>query len=295
MHRTDADGNVDGQHSQGGPGQPATVISADILNALQEEVCAVIESTDAELDKNNNAQLLTAINSLIATAIQGVEAAWLTGDTKLTLRSTAPAGWVLADDGTIGAPGSGATTREHEDCEQLYTLIWTSVADVHAPVTGGRGANAGEDWIAGKPISLTRMLGRALAVAGGGSGLSPRELGEVVGGEQVTLSVDQLPAHAHEIDDHEHSLSDHSHSLQDHNHDGVVVGTSTVDVEAEAGNPVQVYNVTGNSGDAGGGSTGDAGVGDTSEAGGGDTADTGGGLPVDILGPRAHLNVMIKL
>lgn len=48
-------------------GVPPTEVSADILDAMQEEICAVIEDTDsgATLDKSKNNQLLTAIKSII--------------------------------------------------------------------------------------------------------------------------------------------------------------------------------------------------------------------------------------
>lgn len=45
-------------------GVPATEVSADILDALQEEICNVIEGAGMQLQKGNNSQLLTAINKL---------------------------------------------------------------------------------------------------------------------------------------------------------------------------------------------------------------------------------------
>lgn len=48
-------------------GVPPTEVSADILDALQEEICAVIEDPDSGilLDKKNNSQLALAIKALI--------------------------------------------------------------------------------------------------------------------------------------------------------------------------------------------------------------------------------------
>ena len=111
-------------------------------------------------------------------------AAWFsTGDLKLTLRTAADAGWVLCNDGTIGNAASGATARADADTQALFTLLWTNMANALCPVSGGRGASAAADFAAGKTIGLTRMLGRALVVAGAGSGLTNRTLGATAGAE----------------------------------------------------------------------------------------------------------------
>lgn len=117
-----------------------------------------------------------------------------TGDVKLTLKTTADAGWVMFDDGTIGDASSTATTRANADCEALFTLIYTNISDTYAPVTGGRGASAAADWAAHKKIALPKALGRALAVSGAGSGLTSRALGLTAGAETHTLTQAQLPA-----------------------------------------------------------------------------------------------------
>lgn len=45
-------------------GVPPTEVSADILDALQEEICSVIEMAGMALDKSKNNQLSTAIDAL---------------------------------------------------------------------------------------------------------------------------------------------------------------------------------------------------------------------------------------
>jgi len=86
-----------------------------------------------------------------------------TGDTRMTVNNFAPFGWVPMDDGTIGNLTSGATTRARNDTFPLYNLLWNSVNNAWAPVTGGRGANAIADYIAAKPIALIKSLGRVFA------------------------------------------------------------------------------------------------------------------------------------
>lgn len=45
-------------------GVPPTEVSADILDAMQEEICAVVEGSGLLLDKTNNRQLLLAIKKI---------------------------------------------------------------------------------------------------------------------------------------------------------------------------------------------------------------------------------------
>ena len=118
-----------------------------------------------------------------------------TGDIKTSLSSSAPNGWVAMNDGSIGEVGSGATTRANQDTFQLYKTIWDGVLDAWAPVSTGRGATATVDFIAGKTLTLPRSLGRAMAGAGSGSGLTARVLGEYLGSEFITIAA--MPNHNH--------------------------------------------------------------------------------------------------
>lgn len=68
MHRVDGTGNVSGSFTEGNPGigQPATKITADIMNALQEElVGCVLEKPGAVLTKADNAQVIGALVALL--------------------------------------------------------------------------------------------------------------------------------------------------------------------------------------------------------------------------------------
>ena len=127
--------------------------------------------------------------------INSINSTFRTGDIKTSLSSSAPLGWVAMNDGSIGNVSSGATTRANQDTFQLYKTIWDGVSDTYAPVSTGRGATAIADFIANKTLSLPLSLGRALAGAGSGSGLTARTLGEYVGSE--TISISAMPAHTH--------------------------------------------------------------------------------------------------
>ena len=138
------------------------------------------------LDPDLTFQTYDQINAINSTA--------RTGDIKTSLLSSAPLGWVPMNDGSIGETGSGATTRANQDTFQLYKTIWDGVLDAWAPVSTGRGATAIADFVAGKTLTLPRSLGRALAGAGSGAGLTPRALGEYEGAETATLAGTNLPS-----------------------------------------------------------------------------------------------------
>lgn len=132
-----------------------------------------------------------------------------TGVLKAYLGTTAPSGYVMANGKTIGDASSGATERANADTEDLFKLLWNSLANTEAPVSGGRGADANADWTAHKTITLPDLRGRAIIgkddmggtaasrVTAAISGLDATKLG-AAGGSQY------LHAHAHAISDPGH-------------------------------------------------------------------------------------------
>jgi hypothetical protein len=129
--------------------------------------------------------------------IDSIDSTARTGDIKTSLLSSAPLGWLPMNDSSIGNVGSGATLAEGAYTFQLYKTIWDGVSNTWAPVSTGRGSSAKDDFLANKTLTLPRSLGRALAGAGSGSGLTTRALGEYVGEETHVLTIGEMPSHNH--------------------------------------------------------------------------------------------------
>ncbi len=144
--------------------------------------------------------------ALADAGIMPATAAWSTGDVKLTLKTTADAGWRLFDDGTIGDGSSGATYA-NAAAQALFTLLFNILSDTWAPLFTSAGASttrsgqtdAATAWGNHCRMSLPKTLGRALAIAGAGSGLTARALGENLGEETHLLTTAEMPAHTHSI------------------------------------------------------------------------------------------------
>lgn len=118
MHRIDGPGaTVDGLFTEGDPasGMPATTVTGNWLNAVQEEIANAIESFGEELDKPDNTQLAAILQAITMPA----------GAVQPFARSTAPAGWLVCNGqpisrstyaslfaaiGTTFGAGNGTTT-----------------------------------------------------------------------------------------------------------------------------------------------------------------------------------------
>jgi microcystin-dependent protein len=227
-----------------------------------------------EIPISDYMQSLLNVADLAALLAAAGFGAFTTGDVKLTMKTSADAGWVMCNDGTIGSATSGATFAS-ASASSLYTLIWTNVSNTYAPVTGGRGASAAADFAANKPMALTKMLGRALAIAGAGSGLTSRALGEILGAETHVLTTAQIPAHAHGVTD-----PGHAHQINVKVHTNVPIGgaNTAVDGAVPWGDP----------------SYPNAGI-SNSNTTGISIQNEGGGTSHPNMQPSSFLNAMIKL
>ena len=233
------------------------------------------------------------VDAAVAAAVAAI---FTTGDVKVTFKTTADSGWVMMDDGTIGDASSGATTRANADTSNLFALLWNNTLDANCAVSGGRGASAAADFAAHKTIALPKVLGRDLAISGAGSGLTSRALASVLGAETKSIAEANLPSHTHSVPGlsvpalsiPSLSVSVTGHVVTRSGSGGAGVGNigtnATIDATASAN---EAFVQTG--GSTGTGSTG------TGTTGTGTSGGTGSGTALDVMNPRFHANVMIKL
>jgi hypothetical protein len=124
-----------------------------------------------------------------------------TGALQPTLKTTPDVGWLLMDDGTFGSVSSGSSNSNSAANQALFTLIFNNISDTYAPILTSTGSattrsaqgTASAAWAANCRMSLPKMLGRALAFASTGAGLTSRALGQIFGEENHTLSLSEIP------------------------------------------------------------------------------------------------------
>ncbi|MFO1146640.1 MAG: hypothetical protein U1E33_08915 [Rhodospirillales bacterium] len=203
------------------------------------------------------------------------QTAFTTGDVKQTFRTIADPGWVMMNDGSIGDGSSGATTRANPDAEALFSLLWANTSDAWCKVLAaggstptGRGASAAADWVAHRHILLPKVLGRVLAVAGWGAGLSNFALATWQGAEFVGLGLGNLPAHTHSF-----GVPAHTHT---------VPGMKAAGPPARPAATAPIRCGRRRADGAGGGFSGN-------------TGSAGSGEPHFNIQPTCYLNVMVKL
>ena len=282
-------------------GMASGILAKEVINKVVRQSSVMTAALATFLANTDGLDVLddgvvATLATRIATVIAAVAAAgaWSTGDYKLTIKTAADAGWILCDDGTVGDATSGATHASAAN-QALFLLLWTNIVDAWAPVAGGRGASAAADWAAHKKISLTRMLGRALSIAGAGSGLTARALGQYLGAETATLITGNLPSHAHGVNDpgHAHGASDAGHAhVQTSNNatdaqqptaSGPSVGAGYATATQIVGSPA-ISTQSGN-----------ANITVASAVTGITIQNTGSGDAFAIMNPAGFTNIMVKL
>lgn len=211
-----------------------------------------------------------------------------TGDMILIYGTAARTGTVRCNGRTIGNASSGATERANDDVEDLYLLFWT--VDATLTVSTGRGASAASDFAANKTIALPDCRDRtlsALATMGNSDaglvadayvdgGEDSSDLGATAGVDDVTLSVAEMPAHAHP------GTSFSGTPVPDHTH-LYPVGSSESNANIAADGSVQ--SASGTTSAAGG----------HTPAGSVTVASQGGGTAHNNMAPTMFVTVLIKL
>jgi len=178
--------------------------AANDITVQHADGAVVVQLYKLTLEPAATLQYIDEHGFLLAASVAPPSAGFTTGDAKLTLKTVADAGWVIMDDGTIGNDLSGAT-RANRDTKNLFTLLFNNINDANAPIFTSAGAattraaqtDAVSAWAAHCRMSLTKQLGRALAIGGTGAGLTARALGQTLGEEQHYQTLAELVPHVH--------------------------------------------------------------------------------------------------
>lgn len=131
---------------------------------------------------------LTGVNELTLDGTNWYAETPLAGDVELSLAATAPYGWLFLQGQTL----PNAATN--------YPALWAQASAV---------------FRVGSDLKLPDMRGRVPIGAGQGTSLTLRNLGDVLGAENVQLSEAQMPSHFHtgETGSPDRSLN-HTHNVQ---------------------------------------------------------------------------------
>ncbi|MCY1281107.1 hypothetical protein D9M69_316560 [compost metagenome] len=184
-------------------GVPATVVTADWANMVQEELLNVVQAGGIDPSKSAYNQLLLAIQALIQ---QGQGSA--VAKVEFFAVKAPPAGYLKCNGLTIGKPGSGATARANEDVFSLYAALWQDWSNTILTIQTAsgaptvRGASAQADWDALKRLPLPEIRGEGVRAWDDGRGVDPgRAFGSAQAGQNEshvhTASSGAAGAHGH--------------------------------------------------------------------------------------------------
>lgn len=145
LHGAGKDGFKDGNKALG---IPATIVNAEFMNSLQEEIANVIESK-LPLDVNNKSQLLTVIGMMISEAVNG-------GDYKASVRVASTAAINLAApganiDGAAMVAGDRFLEKDNATLADRGIYIWHGAA---VPATRALDADTGAEFNGGAIIPV---------------------------------------------------------------------------------------------------------------------------------------------
>lgn len=165
MHRVDGPGHAPGNLFRAGDpsvGTPATTVTPDWCNAVQEELVNVVSAAGIALNKPDNTQLLAAINTLLRSAKP-------VGETKFGYWAVAPAGTVEAAGGLFSRTGACAALWAHAQAAGLVVSEAAWAAGSQGMFAVGDGATTfrvpdlrGEHirvWDHGRNVDAGRALG----------------------------------------------------------------------------------------------------------------------------------------
>jgi microcystin-dependent protein len=158
-----------GYFQEGNPssGQPATIVTQEFLNTVQEELCNAITGAGIALNDSSRNQLYTAITTIAGSA------------------NTLPSGTILDFSGGVVPTGYLACDGSAIS-RTTYSALFTACGTAFG---SGNGSTT---------FNLPDTRGKVLMGSGSGPGLTPRVRGQNIGTETHTLTITEIPAHTHD-------------------------------------------------------------------------------------------------
>jgi len=132
----------------------------------------------------------------------GIQSRYSPGEYVLRASTTAPAGTLATNGGTIGNASSGGTARANADTLALFTVLWDStsntdlVIQTSAGVNTARGASAAADFAANKRLPLPDLQDGEALVAAVSSAVGARTAGQNLSHTHA-ITVDAVGNHTH--------------------------------------------------------------------------------------------------
>jgi hypothetical protein len=212
MHKIDSAGaTIDNKFTVGNPGTgtPATVLDADWLNAVQEEMISVLAAGSVTPAKGTWTQLRDAMQYLIDIRTATLQNKTLSAPVisgNASGNGMVPVGGIIPI-GNVAAwalPAAGAVKDGYALCNgQTFTSL--GAGNFNASFSGSL-----------PTLNDSRFLMGSTAPSNGGGAIAQ-------GQNSITLTTANMPSHAHTLPSHSHSLPSHDHSI---NHDHAPFGTT---------------------------------------------------------------------
>ena len=207
-----------------------------IVSTAALKTALAIENVDNthDIDKPVSSAVAAAISAALAAVAPVGMLGWMS-------QSSAPAGWVVGNGGTIGSAASGATVRANADTQTLFILWWNQHSNTILPIQDSagvattRGASALDDFNANKRLPTFDVRDEFIR---GASATVP------LGTKQTSANL----AHTHTGTTATNAGQDHTHTFSgttsgdsvDHTHQGQFA-SSVVGV-TPGGNSISVIN-----------------------------------------------------
>jgi hypothetical protein len=175
-----------------------SIAADDVQEAIQEldsEKVAVSATTAF------TRTLLDDVDAATARETLEIPSRYSPGEFVFSASTTAPAGTLATNGGTIGNASSGGTARANADASALFTVLWNSTTNTElviqtsagAPTT--RGASAAADFAANKRLPLPDIQDGESLVAAVSSAVAARTAGAVLSHSHTVTD----PGHFHDL------------------------------------------------------------------------------------------------